>query len=111
MAVVTAMTIYAAVMMSKLSTKNSNRNVTGINAALTKFGAVVVTVALRLVPNCSDATVTNVAQYPTEKPMRNESRQTFRGLCPCCPDIGIPLPMKVCEIPAWKSAVTLLPGQ
>ena len=37
---------------------------------LTKFGTVVVTVALKLVPNCSDATVTNIAQKPTEKPNR-----------------------------------------
>jgi hypothetical protein len=35
------------------------------------FGTVVATVALRLVPNCSAAMVTKIAQKPTEIPKTN----------------------------------------
>jgi hypothetical protein len=54
--------IYPAVIILKRCTKNSNKKVLGINAPLTKLGAVVVTVARKLVPNCSEEIVTKVAQ-------------------------------------------------
>ncbi|MEZ5068421.1 MAG: hypothetical protein R2847_07970 [Bacteroidia bacterium] len=41
---------------------------------LTIFGTVVVTVARRLVPNCSDADVTNTAQYPDAKPISPQTK-------------------------------------
>ena len=46
----------------------SGPKVKGTTAALTKFGTVVVTVDLIFVPNCSEAMVTNNAQYPALKP-------------------------------------------
>ena len=48
-----------------------NKMVMGTNDPRTKLGTVVVTVALRLVPNCSEALVTKIAQKPTEKPSPN----------------------------------------
>ena len=40
---------------------------------LAKLGVVVVTVDLRFVPNCSDALVTNTAQYPIAIPSGMQS--------------------------------------
>ena len=42
--------------------KRLNTKVKGITDPLIKLGTVVVTVALKLVPNCSEAVVTNTAQ-------------------------------------------------
>ena len=50
--------------------KAANPSVSGTTKPLTKLGTVVVTVALILVPNCSEAMVTNNAQYPVAQPKR-----------------------------------------
>jgi hypothetical protein len=49
------------------------RKVRGTKKPLAKFGTVVATVALRLVPNYSAATVTKIAQYPIPKPMKPQT--------------------------------------
>jgi len=53
--------------------KNWNKKVAGTTAPLTKLGTVVVTVARIFVPNCSEALVTNTAQYPLTKPRMRQS--------------------------------------
>ena len=45
--------------------------VIGTAMARTKFGALVAAVARRLVPNCSLAVVTKIAQYPVEAPTKH----------------------------------------
>ena len=45
-----------------------NELVMGTVAPRTKLGTVLVTVLLRFVPNCSDATVTKSAQKPVDAP-------------------------------------------
>ena len=45
----------------------------GTRNPLAKLGTVVATVALKLVPNCSAAIVTNMAQYPMPKPRRQQT--------------------------------------
>ncbi len=50
-----------------------NDKVASTKEPLTKLGTVVVTVALKFVPNCSEAIVTNVAQYPYENPRNKVS--------------------------------------
>ena len=46
----------------------SQIEVIGTAIARTKFGALVAAVARRLVPNCSLAVVTKIAQYPVAAP-------------------------------------------
>lgn len=56
---------------SKYVLKKVNKRVIGITNPLIKLGTVVVTVALRFVPNCSDAEVLITAHNPTANPTRN----------------------------------------
>jgi hypothetical protein len=62
-----------------------NDKVASTKEPLTKFGTVVVTVALKFVPNCSEAIVTKVAQYPEENP-RNKVIQVHFFAFICHPD-------------------------
>ena len=50
--------------------KKKKLNPIGITAPRTKLGTVVVAVARILVPNCSEAMVTNNAQYPVQHPSK-----------------------------------------
>jgi hypothetical protein len=57
-----APTTIALCNMPMLPFKYLNKKIIGTSDPRMKFGTVVVTVALRLVPNCSEAMVTKVAQ-------------------------------------------------
>ena len=58
-------------------TKKLKKKVVGINNPRTKLGAVVATVALMFVPNCSAAMVAKVAQYPVPIPIKNAKILNF----------------------------------
>lgn len=57
--------------MNESSVKICHKTTIEPNEPLTKLGIVVVAVALRFVPNCSEPIVTNIAQKPTENPREN----------------------------------------
>ena len=67
-------TTNAANAVEKNNEVNMNR-LTIINTLpLTKFGMVFAAVERMLVPNCSAAMVTNMAQYPVEAPNRKQKK-------------------------------------
>ena len=55
--------------------KYSKASVIGTTEPLIKFGTVVVTVERILVPKCSEAVVTNTAQYPMANPNATHKEQ------------------------------------
>src|SRR4051812_4009829 len=61
-------------MSPQISRRYPRRNEQGTTSPRTKFGAEVVTVALKFVPNCSAETIMKTAQYPVPKPRRPHSR-------------------------------------
>ncbi|MNR60433.1 hypothetical protein D3C85_1819090 [compost metagenome] len=64
-----------------------------MSAPRTKLGAVVATVALRFVPNCSAEIVTKVAQYPTPKPIIKARLKNFVAVIPSLNKYHSELPM------------------
>ena len=56
--------------MPKFLLNKFKQSVSNTSEPLTKLGTVVVTVDLILVPNCSEAMVTNTAQYPAANPRK-----------------------------------------